>query len=145
MFCEGTRTEPEYLQALRREPAVREVASVEIRIDMEASGAVPLTLVREATEARVRNPQYQGDVDEVWCLFDDQTAWLTTTDAGRLRRDHDGSSGKGLDGATYMSRRTDAARRARTLAAKHAGDGTDFPRDNPSSGMYQFLDAIEPD
>ena len=185
MFCEGTRTEPEYLQALKQEPAVREVASVEIRIDMEASGAVPLTLVREATEARARNSQDQGDVDEVWCLFDvewpqnhpnldeaidqaaqrdvrlaisnpcfelwlalhfdDQTAWLTTNDAGRLRRDHDGSSGKGLDAATYMSRRSDAARRARTLAAKHAGDGTDFPRDNPSSGMYQFLDAIEPD
>ena len=185
VFCEGTRTEPEYLQALRREPAVREVASVDIRIDMEASGAVPLTLVREAIEARARNPQDQGEVDEVWCLFDvewpqnhpnldeaidqaaqrdvrlaisnpcfelwlalhfaGQTAWLTTNDAGRLRRDHDGSSGKGLDGATYMSRRTDAARRARTLAAKHAGDGTDFPRDNPSSGMYQFLDAIEPD
>ena len=124
VFCEGTRTEPEYLQALKQEPAVREVASVEIRIDMEASGAVPLTLVREATEARARNSQDQGDVDEVWCLFDvewpqnhpnldeaidqaaqrdvrlaisnpcfelwlalhfdDQTAWLTTNDAGEI-------------------------------------------------------------
>ena len=152
---------------------------------MEASGAVPLTLVRAAAEARVRSPKDQGNVDQVWCLFDvewpqnhpnldeaihqaarrdvrlavsnpcfelwlalhfeDCTARVDTNAAGRLRRERDGSSGKGLDGATYMSRRSDAARRAHTLAAKHAGDGTDFPRDNPSSGMYQFLEAIEPD
>ena len=184
MFCEGTRTEPEYLKALRQEPAVREVASVDIRIDMEASGAVPLTLVREATEARARNTQDQGEIDEVWCLFDvewprnhpnldeaidqaaqrdvrlaisnpcfelwlalhfdDQTAWLTTNDAGRLRSNYDRNSGKGLDGATYMARRAEAVQRARSLSDKHKGDGTTFPDDNPSSGMYRLLDAIEP-
>ena len=184
VFCEGKKTEPDYLRALKLEPAVREVASVDIRIDMEASGAVPSTLVREAIEARARNPQDQGEVDEVWCLFDvewprnhpnlieacvmadnndirlaisnpcfelwlalhfgDQTAWLDNHTAEKLRHDRDGSSGKGLDGATYMPRRSDAARRACSLTAKHEGDGTTFPHDNPSSGMYRLLEAIEP-
>ena len=42
VFCEGTRTEPEYIEALKREPVIRDSASVDLR--MEASGAVPLTL-----------------------------------------------------------------------------------------------------
>lgn len=69
VFCEGTRTEPAYIEALRQEPAVRDSASVEIRID-RASGAVPLTLVNKAAEARDRFSQEQGEIDEVWCLFD---------------------------------------------------------------------------
>ena len=83
---------------------------------------------------------------ELWLAlhFADRTAWLDNVNAGNLRRCHDGSTGKGLDGAMYMRRRTDAARRARSLTAKHEGDGTAFPNDNPSSGMYRFLEAIEP-
>ena len=183
VFCEGTRTEPDYIKALRQEPAVRDLASVDIRVDLHASGAVPLTLVNAAAETRIRTSQEQGEVDEVWCLFDiewprnhpdlpeakaraeesdvrlaisnpcfelwlalhfeDHTAWLDNKAARKLLRDHDGSSGKGLHGASYMPRRADAARRARALTAKHAGDGTEFPDDNPSSGMYLFLEAIE--
>ncbi len=185
MFCEGTRTEPDYVKALKLEPAVRESASVDIRIDLEASGAVPLTLVNAAAEARARSAQEQGEIDQVWCLFDvewprnhpdlpearakaeasdvrlaisnpcfelwlalhfeDHTAWLDNDAAGKLRRKHDKSSGKGLDGSPYMPRRADAARRARALTAKHAGDGREFPKDNPSSGMYLLLEAIESD
>ena len=83
---------------------------------------------------------------ELWLALHcvDHTRWLDTEAAGKLRRDQDGSTGKGLDSATYMSRRADAARRARSLTAKHEGDGTIFPDDNPSSGMYLFLEAIEP-
>ena len=183
VFCEGTRTEPDYITALRQEPAVRDSASVDIRIDLNASGAVPLTLVNAAAEARDRNSREQGEIDEVWCLFDvewpqnhpklpearakatvsdvrlaisnpcfelwlalhfdNRTAWLDNAAAGKLRRDHDKSSGKGLDGSVYMPRRADAAQRARALTAKHAGDGTEFPHDNPSSGMYLLLEAIE--
>ena len=44
-----------------------------------------------------------------------------------------------------MPRRADAARRARALTTKHVGDGTEFPKDNPSSGMYRLLEAIESD
>ena len=182
VFCEGTKTEPEYLSALNHEPAVSDVAAVDIRI-MDTHG-VPLTLVADATKARVSNSQDRDEIDEVWCLFDvewpdnhpnlhgavdrarrndvrlaisnpcfelwlalhfvDHTRWLDTEAAGKLRRDQDGSTGKGLDSATYMSRRADAARRARSLTAKHEGDDTIFPDDNPSSGMYLFLEAIEP-
>ena len=184
MFCEGTKTEPDYIEALRQEPAVRNSASV-IRIDKEASGAVPLTLVNAAAEARARSSQEQGEIDEVWCLFDvewpqnhpglpeaktkaerggvrlaisnpcfelwlalhfdDHTAWLTSNAAAKLRRKHDKSSGKELDGSHYMPRRADAARRARALTTKHVGDGTEFPKDNPSSGMYRLFEAIESD
>ena len=183
VFCEGTKTEPDYLSALKQEPAVRDSASVDIRIDQNVSGAVPLTLVKAAAEARDRNSQEQGEIDEVWCLFDvewpknhpnlrearamaetsevrlaisnpcfelwlalhfeNRTAWLDNDAAGRLRRDHDNSSGKRLDGLKYMPRRADAAERARALTKKHAGDGTEFPHDNPSSGMHLFLEAIE--
>ena len=183
MFCEGTKTEPDYIKAMTQEPAIRGSASVDIRIDLNASGAVPLSLVNAAAEARVRNSQEQGEIDEVWCLFDvewpknhpnlhaaramaeasdvrlaisnpcfelwlalhfeDHTAWLDTHAAGRLRREHDNSAGKRLDGSHYMPRRADAAQGARALTAKHAGDGTEFPNDSPSSGMYLFLEAIE--
>ena len=82
---------------------------------------------------------------ELWLAlhFADQTAWLDNDDAGKLRRKHDKRSDKGLDGSQYMPRRADAAQRARALTAKHAGDGREFPKDNPSSGMYLLLEAIE--
>ena len=183
VFCEGKRTEPEYLRALKRETGVRQVASVDIRIRDKTAGSAPLTLVGAAVEARGRSADEEGEVDEIWCVFDvewpknhpnlreaivlarandvnvaisnpcfelwlalhfdDQTAWLTTKDAVSLRRSHDGSSGKGLEGPTYMTRRDDAARRARLLESRHLGDGTEFPHDNPSSGMHKFLEAIE--
>ena len=180
MFCEGTRTEPEYVRALKQEPAVHKVASVDIRI-VNVGDTAPLTLVNAAAEARAR--QDRDDVDEVWCLFDvewpqnhpnlkqavnraqhagvrlaisnpcfelwlvlhfkRQSAWLTTDQSRDLRGALDGSSDKGLDGASYMSRRADARQRARALTAMHDGNETPFPHDNPSSGMFQFLDAIE--
>ena len=182
VFCEGEKTEPAYLKALRRESAVRDGASVDIRVDEGTSGAVPLTLVEAAAKARARSSGEEGEIDEVWCVFDvewpqnhpnigralarvregvrvavsnpcfelwlalhfeDQNAWLGTNDATRLRRSRDGSTGKGLDGATYMPRRAAAARRARSLDLRHEGNGTKFLRDNLSSGMYRFLEAIE--
>ena len=182
VFCEGTRTEPDYIGALKREPAVRDSAAIDIRVERNVSG-VPLTLVDAAAEARVRSSREHGEIDQVWCLFDvewprnhpnlpearnkaaknnvhlaisnpcfelwlalhfeDRTAWLETAAAEKLRRDRDQSTGKGLDGSEYMPRRAAAAQRARALAAKHEGDGTEFPDDNPSSGMYRLLEAME--
>ncbi|MET7393624.1 RloB family protein [Dactylosporangium sp. NPDC005572] len=68
--CEGQRTEPEYLDALRREPDVRDVAAVDIRIERVGGGAVPLTLVRLAVEARRRALAEEGEIDEFWCVYD---------------------------------------------------------------------------
>ena len=183
MFCEGQRTEPDYLKVLKREPAVRDVASVDIRIHEGTLGSAPLTLVAAAAHARTSSDRDMSEIDEVWCLFDvewprnhpnleeaialadsnnvkvavsnpcfelwlllhfqDQTAWLDTNAARRLLRDHDGGRGKGLNGATYMPLRAEAADRARSLEDRHEGNGTSFPKNNPSSGMHRFLDAVE--
>lgn len=42
-----------------------------------------------------------------------------------------------------MPLRQAASRRAEWLAARHVRDGTRFPEDNPSSGMFRFLAAVE--
>ena len=183
VFCEGARTEVDYLKALKSEPAVREVASVDIQIDEDTHGYAPLTLVRAAAEARERSNDEDGEIDEVWCIFDveqpknhpnlkeavalardrgvqvalsnpcfelwlalhfqNQDAPVTSKVAVGLRRTLDGSQDKGVDGYKYMPRRDEAARRARSLTTKHRGDGTKFPNDNPSSGMYRLLEAVE--
>lgn len=70
VFCEGERTEPEYLNALKLEPAIREAAAVEIRIAQANSGAVPLTLVRRAIDTRRKAVSENDEVDEFWCVFD---------------------------------------------------------------------------
>ena len=70
VFCEGARTEPEYLAALRREPAVRQAAAVDIRIDRDSAGFKPLGLVRKAISARDKAVREQGEIDEFWCVFD---------------------------------------------------------------------------
>ena len=183
VFCEGRRTEPDYLKALKRRPEVRDIASVAIEIDETAAGFDPLALVRKAAAAHKDAKDERSEIDEVWCIFDveqperhsrlddavalarergvqiavsnpcfelwlmlhfqEQSAWLDTNDAKRQLKQHDGTEGKGLDGAMYMSRRDEAARRASSLAERHEGNGTNFPNDNPSSGMYRFLEAVE--
>ena len=82
---------------------------------------------------------------ELWLAlhFDSHTAWIDTKDAEKLRQRHDRSSDKGLDSAKYLPLRSDAARRARALSDMHEQNETDFPRDNPSSGMFRFLEAVE--
>jgi hypothetical protein len=183
VFCEGTETEPDYLEALKREPAVRDTAAVDLRIETRRSGSVPLTLVRKAVDARDRARIEESEIDEFWCVFDvewpinhpdlrdalelaraneisvavsnpcfelwlilhfqDRSAWLDNVAARRLRRSLDGQLRKSLDGATYMPRRHEAAARASKLEARHEGNGTVFPNDNPSSGMYRLIEAVE--
>lgn len=184
IFCEGQRTEPEYLDALKREPSVRDVAAVDLRVETGHGGSVPQTLVSMAVRARIRALEEKSEIDEFWCVFDvewpinhpglpealekarqnsinvaisnpcfdlwlalhfqDQSAWLDNTAARRLRKIHDGEQGKNVDGATYMPRRSDAARRALALDKRHRRDGTKFPENNPSSGMHRLLAAVEP-
>jgi len=70
VFCEGERTEPEYLDALKRQPSVRDVAAVDLRVETGHGGSVPRTLVAMATEAHSRAIDEEAEIDEFWCVFD---------------------------------------------------------------------------
>ena len=70
IFCEGEKTEPEYLDALKRLPVVRDVAAVELRVDTKNRRLPPLALVATAAEARSKATEEKAEIDEVWCLFD---------------------------------------------------------------------------
>ena len=183
IFCEGERTEPEYLNALKLLPSVRDVAAVDLRVQTRNGGSVPRTLVSMAVSARNKAIKEEAEIDEFWCVFDvewprnhpglkeaveqaernsiqvavsnpcfelwlilhfrDYGRWLDSRNASRLRRELDGSSDKGLDTTRYMPLIFDAARRAVLLDERHERDGTHFPHNNPSSGMYRLLGAIQ--
>ncbi len=72
IFCEGERTEPEYIEALRREPSVKDIAAVDLRLATKSGGSAPLTLVVSAATARQRDDDEDGEaeIDEYWCVFD---------------------------------------------------------------------------
>jgi hypothetical protein len=70
VFCEGERTEPEYLNALKRQPRVRDTAAVDLRVETGRGGSVPRTLVSMAMDARSRAIDEEGEIDEFWCVFD---------------------------------------------------------------------------
>jgi len=83
---------------------------------------------------------------ELWLIlhFDDHGAWLDNDDARRIRRRFDGSPDKGLDAARYMPLVGVAAARAAALEIRHQRNGTDFPQDNPSSGMHHLIASVQP-
>jgi RloB-like protein len=70
VFCEGEKTEPQYLEALKRQPSVRDVAAVDLRVETGHGGSVPRTLVSLAADARSRAIDEEGEIDEFWCVFD---------------------------------------------------------------------------
>jgi len=78
---------------------------------------------------------------EIWLILHHRryAGHLSTDEAIQLRRELDGSDGKHLDGSLYMKLADDAVRYARVLRKKHHQDGTDFPEDNPSSSVDQFV------
>jgi hypothetical protein len=82
---------------------------------------------------------------EIWLILHhrDHTHFLHTGDAERASRTLDHRPGKSIDAAVYMPLRRHAVRRAVLLDKRHAEAGTRFPHDNPSSGMYRFLAAVE--
>jgi hypothetical protein len=82
---------------------------------------------------------------ELWLLlhFEEQTAFMSTNDAERRSRQLEGRAGKRIDADSYMSLRRVAAGRAKKLAHRHEQNGTQFPKDNPSSSMFEFLAAID--
>lgn len=164
---------------------MRDAAAVDIRIESSGGGAVPETLVARAREAQRRAREEEGEIDEIWCVFDvewprnhprlkaavdeatrneirlgvsnpcfelwlvlhfqDQSGWLDNGSARQLRRKHDGSADKGLDGSVYMPRRSKPAERAEALDRRHHDDGTAFPHNNPSSDMHLLLRSSKPD
>jgi hypothetical protein len=81
---------------------------------------------------------------EFWLMlhFRDYRAWLSNDDARRIRRACDGRQDKGLLGAVYMPSRSLAAQRAKSIDVMHADNGTVFPEDNPSSGVYRLIAAV---
>jgi hypothetical protein len=70
VFCEGERTEPDYLNALKQQRAVRDVASVDLRVQAGRSSAKPRSLVEMAAAARKRAVAEDAEIDEFWCVFD---------------------------------------------------------------------------
>jgi hypothetical protein len=63
VFCEGEASEPDYINALKRLPSIRDNTAINIEID--PGQGVPLTLVRLAIERAA-----DDEVDECWCVFD---------------------------------------------------------------------------
>lgn len=70
IFCEGERTEPEYLNALKRQSWVRNIAAVDVRVETGHRGSVPTALVSLAANARRKALDEEGEIDEFWCVFD---------------------------------------------------------------------------
>ena len=96
---------------------------------------------RHGIHVAVSNPCF-----EFWLVlhFRDHRGWLDNDGARRLRRFCDGQGDKGLDGAAYMASRESARLRAAALSEIHAENGTEFPHDNPSSGMHRLLTSVMP-
>jgi RloB-like protein len=84
---------------------------------------------------------------EIWLIFhyQDVNRFLKTREAESLSRNLDKRAGKSVDTSLYIPLRKVAARRAELLEARHKSDGTNFPHDNPSSGMHLFLRSLEGD
>jgi hypothetical protein len=140
VFCEGEKTEPQYRRALKRLPDVRDVAAVDLRVEIGHGGAAAETLVSRAIAARDKDREGgQAEIDEFWCVFDVEwpvnTPGLTTAvkqaeEKGQL----DGATGKSLDPSKYMPFSAIAAQRAASLDRRHLMDGIVIPQNNPSSG-----------
>ncbi|WP_320068369.1 RloB family protein [Micromonospora sp. RTGN7] len=87
MFCEGEASEPDYINALKSLPGVRD--NTAIRIEIDPKQGTPVTLVRRAVDRRE-----DDEVDECWCVFDvewpqnhprlDEAVRLATTQGIRL-------------------------------------------------------------
>jgi len=71
--------------------------------------------------------------------FKKHAGWLDNNAAKELRSKCDGGSGKGVKTDSYLSKIQSACEHAKQLDTMHAGNGTQFPHDNPSSGMYRLV------
>jgi hypothetical protein len=94
---------------------------------------------RHGIKLAISNPCF-----ELWPIlhFREWRAFLDTATACKELRKCDGRADKRLAGEVYMPMRDVAARRAAALAKQHTGDGTTFPHDNPSSGMFNLINSL---
>lgn len=65
IYAEGEATEPEYIDIIKRIPAIANSVSIAIRI--EEVGATPKRLVESACSDKRRSDL---DIDHFWCVFD---------------------------------------------------------------------------
>jgi RloB-like protein len=70
VICEGTRTEPDYLRALKQQPTVRDVAAVDLRVETGKGKTDARSLISIAVAARNAAINEEGEIDEFWCVFD---------------------------------------------------------------------------
>jgi RloB-like protein len=82
---------------------------------------------------------------EVWLIMHvkHHAKFLDTDTAEKNSRALDKRPGKSIDADFYMPLRKEASRRARLLDKRHTDADTLFPNNNPSSGMYKFIDEVE--
>lgn len=130
VFCEGANSEPDCAGASSIEWPQNHPNLLEAKALAE-SNEVSLA---------ISNPCF-----ELWLIlhFQNHHAFIDTTPAERLSRSLENRPGKSIDAALYMPLRKVACRRAEQLDKRHERDGTNFPHDNPSSGVYKFLKAVE--
>ncbi|PQP51127.1 RloB domain-containing protein [Mycolicibacterium austroafricanum] len=94
----------------------------------------------EGVNVAVSNPCF-----EIWLLlhYKAYTRFVNNDEAERLSKACDGRGGKSVNAADYVSKRKEACKRAASLDKRHAANGTEFPHNNPSSGMYRLLDSLD--
>ena len=87
IFCEGTLTEPLYLEAFASLQEVRNVATLDIR----GRGCDPRRLVEEARDARRRERSQSTGSTKYWCVFDVEapTPHARLSEAVQMARDND--------------------------------------------------------
>ncbi|WP_419838209.1 RloB family protein [Candidatus Poriferisodalis sp.] len=99
-----------------------------------------VSLARDSdVDVAISNPCF-----EAWLIFHWQrmSQPMTTAQAVNERHLLDGAHGKQVDSSLYLPRRQDAADHARRLSERHSTNGRVLPNDNPSSGMFTLLDAL---
>lgn len=105
-------------------------------------------LIKEACEQARANKVHlavSNPAIELWFLlhFQDQSAYLDRHAALKLLKSYVADYDKRLETLDpLLNRFADAAVRARLLDTRHEGNCTDFPHNNPSSGLYRLIQAL---
>ncbi|WP_421826147.1 RloB family protein [Larkinella sp.] len=68
IVCEGTKTEPNYFEGLKKNLPLGVVDTIDLEI--EGTGHNTLTVIEDAQRARVRLERFGRTFDEVWAVFD---------------------------------------------------------------------------